>query len=212
MRRVPLVLLAVAGGALARPAERVTWADWVGDWQGKLAWASCTSDGEPQATFALDANDGAIAIDLGGAGAGLGALPLVDDSGRWVGQQGDVSVRVARAKADELELAVELDSGCSLHASLRRASVGIAACDRLAAWARVEASCTRLKRPLENPARLARQRATWMKARGDAIAPLAMQCEARAAKVEAELVEAGCAPGADPCRQGREIARIYGCR
>ena len=81
--RWPIVfVLAIGGGALARPATAPTWADWVGDWEGKLKWTSCTSDGEPSATIALDATDGAMAIDLASGGAGLGSLSLLEDNGR----------------------------------------------------------------------------------------------------------------------------------
>jgi hypothetical protein len=206
MRRAALVLtLALAGGALAAPpaaqpaAVVATWADWVGDWQGKLRWSSCTSDGASSATFALDASDGAIAIDLAGGGGGLGALSLVEDNGGWLGQQGDVTVRVTRPHGDALEVAIDLDSGCQVRGTLRRPTSGLAACDRLVAWSRIEARCTKLARPpLENAARLARQRATWASVKPDARATLGAQCDARAVKVAEELVDAGCAPSPDP--------------
>jgi hypothetical protein len=83
-----------------------------------------------------------------------------------------------------------------MRGSLRRATVGIAACDELEAWARIENRCTRLvKPPLENLARVARQRAEWSKASAETRGKLAAQCKARASKVEAELAGAGCAPG-----------------
>ena len=47
-------------------------------------------------------------------------------------------------------------------------------------------------------ARLVRQRETWSKAQGDARTKLAAQCDARATKVSAELIDAGCAPNPDP--------------
>jgi len=192
------VLLACATGALARPAASAapTWADFVGDWEGKLKWTSCTTDGEPAATFAVDATNGAIAVDLSGAAPGLGPVALADDNGALVGKDADATVHLTRPpRADALELAIDLDSGCAARATLHRETVGIAACDRLAAWSQIESRCTKLKRPaLENPARLARQRAKWRKAEGDDRTELAEQCEGRAAKVEAELAEAGCAP------------------
>lgn len=197
--RVVLCALALASGALAKPPPPApTWADWVGDWEGKLRWTSCTADGAASATLPLEASEGAVAIDLGPAGGGLGALSLVEDNAGWVGQNGDVTVHVAH-RAGKLELAIDLDSGCQVRGTLQRASSGIAACDRLAAWARIEARCTKLvKPPLENQARLARQRASWASAAGEARTKLAAQCEARATKVEAELVDAGCAPNPDP--------------
>jgi hypothetical protein len=199
-RRLALGLLAVAGGALAAPAAPpATWAEWVGEWQGKLRWSSCATEGEPTATLPVDAVDGVIAIDLGAAGGGLGALTLVEDNGGWVGQSGDVTVHVTRPRGETLDVDVALDSSCQVHASMHRPTIGIAACDRLSAWARVESRCTKLNGPrLEEMARLARQRETWAKATGDARAKIVAQCDARAQKVEEELIDAGCAPNPDP--------------
>jgi hypothetical protein len=204
MRRLSVaVMLAAATGALAQPtaAPPSSWADYVGDWQGKLRWTGCGGEGADRAAIAVDAVDGVMSIDLSAAGGALPKLTLVEEeAGGWGGQQGDVSVRVKRGpRTSALELAVDLDSGCEVRAILARSSVGIAACDRLAAWARIESQCTRLVRPpLENAARLARQRAQWTKATGDTRDRLATQCAARATKVETSLIDAGCAPSPDP--------------
>jgi hypothetical protein len=208
--------LALLSGALASAAPQATlsWADWVGDWEGKLKWASCTIDGNPTAALPLDATDGAIAIDLGPAGGALSTMSLVENGRGWQGQQGDVSVKLAHGKDNTLELAVSLESGCNVHATLKRASVGIPACDALDAWARIEERCTKLAKPrLENLARLVRQRSEWTKARGEDRATLATACRARAGKVEAELIEAGCAPDPNPvstrgpeCQSLRQVA------
>jgi hypothetical protein len=203
----------------AKPAPKsggaapATWADWVGDWQGKLTWTSCTLDGADHATLPLDARDGSVSIDLAPAESALPELVLVEEGEGWAGQQADVTVHVSRGKHRTLELAVDLDSGCQIRGTLSRASVGIAACDRLAAWARVESHCTKLSRPpLENAARLARQRASWRKARGDDRVKLAAQCTARGAKVEQELVDIGCAPNPDPAigMRGAECQALRG--
>jgi hypothetical protein len=217
-RPAVLVILAAASGALATPAPQpLSWADWVGDWDGKLKWASCSAEGAEHASLALDALDGSVSIDLTPAGAALPALSLAEDGEGWSAQQGDVAVRVKRGKSDKkgdtLELAVDLDSGCQVRGTLRRASVGIAACDRLAAWARIESHCTKLSRPpLENAARLARQRAAWRKATGEDKTKLAAQCTARSAKVEQELVDIGCAPNPDPTigMRGAECQALRG--
>jgi hypothetical protein len=200
MRRVPIaVVLAVAGGAIAGGPSTAVWSDWVGEWTGKLHWQGCAIDGAAAATVALDATDGAVAIDLASAGTGLATVPLIEDDGAWRGQSADVRVHAGRSKQGALELAVTLDSGCELHATLQRDGSGIAPCDRLAAWARVEARCTKLARPpLEEPARLARQKAAWTGARGGDRELLASQCDARASRLEAELVNVGCAPNPDP--------------
>jgi hypothetical protein len=200
MRRAVLIgIFAITAGALARPPTAPGWADWVGDYTGKLTWSSCITEGAGSSTLAVDAVDGAVAIDLSPAGGALEPVMLGDDNGTWIGHREDVAVRLTRPKADTLDLAIDLESGCEVRGTLRRASTGIAACDRLAGWARIEARCTKLVRPaLENEARLARQRTTWLTAKGAARDKLAGQCEARATKVEAELVDAGCAPNADP--------------
>lgn len=141
-----------------------------------------------------------MSIDLSPAGSALRELSLAEDGVGWIGQQGDVTVHVHRSRAgDSLDLAIDLDSGCAVRGTLSRNTVGIPACDRLSAWARIESQCTKLSRPpLENPARVARQRAEWTKARGSAKATLATQCTARATKLETSLIDAGCAPHADP--------------
>jgi hypothetical protein len=213
MRKLPVAaILALASLAVADPAPRTSWADWVGDWEGKLKWTSCVSEGHPKAAISIDATDGALGIDLTAAGGALGKLSLVEDeAGGFSAQQGDVTVSVRRTK--DLELIVTLDSGCEVRGTLARKSVGIATCDRLAAWARIESQCKKLARPpLENPARLARQRAKWLEARGEARTKLASQCTSRAARVEAELVDVGCAPNPDPAigLRGAECQALRG--
>jgi hypothetical protein len=203
VRWVSLALLAISVSSFAdAPAPRSSWAAWVGDWQGKLRWTGCTVDGEPAASIAIDVVDGAAAIDLAAAGGALDKVALEPDtsgaSDAWKGHAGDVAVHVTHGPAT-LELAVDLESGCAMRGSLHRASVGIAACDELAAWARIENRCTRLvKPPLENLSRVAHQRAEWSKADAETRVKLAVQCKARASKVEAELAQASCAPDPSP--------------
>lgn len=202
MRRVSGVLvLAVASAALAAPAAAptTTWADWVGTWNATLEVASCSADVEAKAALSVDAVDGVVSIELANASSALGTLSLVQDETGWSGQQGDLRVRLDRTKADALSLAIDLDSGCEIRGNLTRSSTGLASCDRLAAWARVEAHCTKLTRPpLENPARVAKQREQWLAAKGDARTKIAAQCTTRAQKLETSLIDAGCAPSPDP--------------
>lgn len=182
----------------AAPPQPLTWADWVGDWEGKLKWTGCIAEGKDKAAIPIEARDGVLTIDLTPAGGALREMSLAEDNaGGFVAQDGDVRLQVKRTK--DLELAVTLDSGCEVRGTLARPSVGIASCDRLAAWAHIEQQCTKLARPpLENAARLARQRAEWLKATGDRRAKLSAQCTSRAARVEAELIDVGCAPNPDP--------------
>lgn len=202
MRRAVLVVsLALGSGALAAPPAAqpvLTWADWVGDWTGKLAWSGCAVDSSQRGAIPIDATDGAITIDLTAAGNSLDKMALLEDGTGFAAKQNDISLHITRTTTG-LELAVDLDSGCQLRGTLTRPSVGIAACDQLAAWAHIEQQCTKLSRPaLENPSRLARQRAEWKKATGDAKTKLAAQCSARSAKLQAQLVDVGCAPNPDP--------------
>jgi hypothetical protein len=215
MRRAAFaVTLAVASGALAAPAAQapLTWADWVGDWSGKVTWKGCAIDEDKKVSLPLDATDGSIAMDLTSAGGSLGAMGLTEDGTGFAAKQGDIALKLARTDKG-LELAVDLDSGCQLRGTLTRTSVGIPACDQLAAWSRIEHSCTKLTRPpLENPSRLARQRAEWSKAKGDARDKLAAKCTTRAARVQAELVDIGCAPNPDPSvgMRGAECQALRG--
>ena len=187
------IVLALAASVVAAPraVHPPSWADWVGDYTGALAWPGCSTPGERSATLALDAVDGALAIELTPAGGGLRSMSLVADGAAWIALEGDVRLRLTRAKPDAIALHVELGSDCVLRAVLRRRATKIAACDRLVAWTRIEAACTkRVAAPLEDPAALAKERATWRPRRP----AIAAQCTARAAKVEAALVEVGCAP------------------
>jgi hypothetical protein len=199
MKPAGVIIVAVASGAIAAPASPpATWADWVGAWTGKLAWSNCATNGAPTATLGLDAIDGALSIDLSPAGNALARFSLVEEDRRLSVQHADVAVIVTRSTRG-LDVAVRFDSGCTLHAQLARSSSGIAACDELEAWTRIESRCTKLAgKPLEDAAAIARERDGWLKARGSARGKLAEQCVARAAKVEAELVGAACAPNRDP--------------
>jgi hypothetical protein len=203
VRRVVAIIAAVASGAIAAPASSppaATWADWVGAWSGKLAWSNCATSGAASATLALDAVDGALDVDLAPAGAALGRFSLVEDDRGLSAQHADVAVHVDRRRgAPGLDLAVRFDSGCTLRAQLARPASGIPACDELEAWTRIESRCTKLSgKPLEDATAIARERDGWLKARGAVRGKLAEQCVARAGKVEAELVGAGCAPNRDP--------------
>ncbi|MDB4954692.1 MAG: hypothetical protein JWO36_2261 [Myxococcales bacterium] len=226
MRRVPIIAIliwATVAGAkptatAPKPVPATTWADWVGDWAGKLTWRSCTADGAPAVSLPIEATNGAVTIDLTAAGSALGMMSLVDETGSFMGQQADITVHLTR-HADTVELAVDLTSGCQVRGSLQRTSVtGIAQCDRLVAWAQIEARCTKLDRPpLELATRLARQRETWSKAHAEERTKIVAQCDARSTKVEAELVDAGCAPNPDPeiglrgaqCQVLRQIAARF---
>jgi hypothetical protein len=217
MRSLVVLVVLLAGVARAEPAKSEaapTWADVVGDWNGKLAWHDCAIDGATRAAISVDGSDGVLAVDLTAVGMGLKTLTLLDENGGWAARDGDLVVRLVRSKA-ALAVTLEVATGCHMTATLARTTTAIPACDALVGWARIEARCTKLvKPPLEVASRLARQRDVWAKASRDDRTKLAAQCEARSAKVAAQLVDVGCAPNPDPeigmrgaqCQALRQIA------
>jgi len=187
--RAAIIMLGLGiGSALAAPPS-ATWGDWAGGYQGSLTWSSCTVAGARSVTLALDFVDGIARIDLASTRPGMPALTLVEEAKGWSGRQGDVAVSLTRTKPNTLDLAVELDSGCLVRGRLTRRSTGVAACDQLIGWARVDAKCTK-HTPVEDLAKLL---ATTWKKPGDAA-----RCASRAATLEHALIDAGCAPHPDP--------------
>lgn len=185
MRRALVLLVALAGSAQAAPA---TWADWVGDYTGKLAWTSCVSPGAKTATVALDAIDGALAIDLSRAGGGLRDLSLAEDpeAETLAAQQGDVTLAISRIRPGTIALAIDLASGCGIRATLTRKSSAVPACDRALALARIEKGCTKLTAP---PIGLVVRK--WKPADAE-------RCTASAEAIATEVIDAGCLPVPDP--------------
>ena len=189
MKRLMILALLATAPAHAAPDKRVTWADWVGAYQGKLAWSQCAMPVEKQATLVVSATDGVMAIDLAPASSGLRAMSLVADEQGFSGQQGDIKVAITRGKPNTIAITVELASGCMMKSQLTRTSSGVATCDQLVAWGRIEAACSKRADKLEDLAKLVSTK--WRP--GDA-----SRCSARASKLELALVDAGCAPHPDP--------------
>ena len=212
------MLAAVSVRAEAAPP---TWADVVGEYRGRLAWKGCNTPGAKQATVALDATDGALAIDLTPARGGLRAFSLVlddDATSAWSGQDADVEVHVSRARANVLSLVVAIGDRCEVRGTLTRVTTSVEACDRVVAWSRIEQRCTkRTGPPLEDGKALVLERAVWTRLpKGKA----AMSCSARADTLATALIDAGCAPVDDPaalqpppsCLRLRELtARVARC-
>ena len=178
-------LILTGSQAVAAP----TWADWVGDYRGALTWRQCTAPGEASTTITIAAIDGAMTIDLAPAGAALRALSLTAEDTTWIAQDGDVSVRVARTHANTIDVAVTYESGCTMRGRLKRASSRVPACDRLIAWSRIEAACTKTNERIEDAQAL---RVLRWKPRD------AARCSARADKLAVAMIDAGCAPHPDP--------------
>jgi len=201
MRVAALAVIALAGSADAAP-----WTEWVGDYKSALTWRGCTTPGARSATLALDAVDGALAIDLAPAKGGLRSLGLVEEErGTLSAQDGDLALTIARGPAG-LELSIELASGCTVRGRLTRVRGKVAACDRLVSLARIARTCTKVQLPAVPP--LA---ATWQ-------AKDAPACRAKGEVLESALTDAGCMPVETPvllgarCRQvADEAARLMRC-
>ena len=183
MRPIAAFSVLVASQAVAAP-----WSDWVGDFRGALTWRQCSTTGEKTATISLDAVDGALRIDLAGAGAALRSYSLVQEDNAWTAQDGDVRVHVSKKK-QAIELAIDLDSGCSVRGSLARATTSVPACDGLVAWSRIEARCTKADTKLEDFAALSKMK--WKKSDS-------AKCTTRSEALALAMVSAGCAPHPDP--------------
>lgn len=182
MRAAVILVAALAGGAEARP-----WGDLVGDYTGKLAWTGCTAPGSKSATIALDATDGALAIDLAPAGGGLVAMSLVeDDRGVLSAQQGDVTLAITPGKPNTIVLVIDLTSGCAIRGTLARSTTKVPACDRLLGAGRIAQKCTKLAAPIAPIASKA-----WK-------AKDAAACSARAQAIVTDIFDAGCLPVEDP--------------
>jgi len=173
----------------ANQAVAAPWADWVGDYKGALTWRQCTAPGEKSPAIAVDGVDGTLRIDLKAAGAALRALSLVQDDQGWTGQDGDVSVHLERKKPNTIELAIDIESGCTVRGKIARVTTGVTACDRLIGWARIEDKCSSVTTALEDFSALAKQK--FKKAD-------AAKCTARADKLELAMIDKGCAPHPDP--------------
>lgn len=182
MRRSAIAAVLAATPAIAAPR---TWDAWVGDYRGTLVWRQCTAPGEKVVAIAIDAVDGAIAVDLTSAGAALRRVSLQQDAAAYVAQDGDLSVTVAQNKPNTIDLVIAYDSGCTARGQLARARTGVPACDALVGWTRIANACTKAAIASE-PIAIA-----WKKSD-------APRCTARADRLALAMIDAGCAPHPDP--------------
>lgn len=196
MRRVAVGIAVVLAAGRAAAEPRASYADWAGDYRGKLTWsAQCTVAGAREATLAVNAFDGVLTIDLATARPGLRAMTLVEDdpeatTSSWSGVQGDLAVKLTRPTPGALVVVLESDLGCRMTGRLARPVIAIAACERLVGWARVESTCAaRSENRQEDLAKLTAIK--WRASDHE-------QCTNRADRLELALIDAGCAPHPDP--------------
>jgi hypothetical protein len=192
---VGTVLAAVAG-----VASSVAWADgkvetYVGTWSGKVTSKGCTSD----ATAKIELE---VALTSGGGLRSSGDV-LEDGLGDldWtIGKSGLSASRTGLTgslaiKGNAAKLSVKTDGGCSIKGTLKRATSGIADCDRLLALATIASQCTAL--PSETRGKsLSDARGAWsgwQKLKGKKKTAQGAQCRADADALASQVTS--CASG-----------------
>jgi hypothetical protein len=148
-------------------------------------------------------------------------MVVTGDGEALAGSSGDVGVVLRWGKRGTV--AITLDSGCRARGTARLVATGIAACDELAALARVEAGCPRVAAAarLEDVAALDGVHASWARATGKRRRATEAACRQRALAIRPALVDAACLaiPTDDvptlieECRDlAARIARLSQCR
>lgn len=227
MLRTSIVLVAIlAGGVLADPAVDtagpVDPVAVVGRYQGKLTWSHCAPAGAKAPVVTLSPIDSRLELDLSAARDGLGAIVIAGDAHQLTGTAADVTATVTFG-AKKTELVIALESGCTAKGAVKRIGSAIAACDDLAALARIEAGCGAVAADarLEDVAAIDADLPVWAKTKGSARQEARVGCEARVAKLRPALVDAACvavpaedAPTLLPeCRDlAARVNQLMGCR
>jgi hypothetical protein len=225
--RVSIIILAIlGGGVLADPstdsAGPVDPVAVVGRYQAKLTWSHCAPAGAKAPVVALTPIDSRLELDLATARDGLGAIVIAGDSHQLTGTAADVTATLTFG-AKKTELVIALESGCTAKGTVKRIGSGIAACDDLAALARVEAGCGAVAADarLEDVAAIDAALPGWAKTKGSAKQEARVACEGRVAALRPALVDAACvavpaedAPTLLPeCRDlAARVNQLMGCR
>lgn len=200
MRRTLLVLGAVSA-AVVGDARGQGWrepdpAAVVGRWTGTVAWQRCAAVGTARIALAVERDGSGYRIDLGAVLDGLGVERFAPQGGATVeAVHADLHATWSAGKAGRASLRVELGGGCQATASLRRDSLGVAACDEVVGLRAVAATCPALAAgpaPTADPtlASLRIGRRVPARLRGAAAA----SCQREATPLRAALVAVGCVP------------------
>jgi hypothetical protein len=175
----------------APPADPVAVA---GRYDLKLAWKGCAPAGAKTATVELSPIDSRLELDLGPARAGLPVIVVAGDAVTLTGTSADVTATLTWGKRG-VAIAIELASGCRARGTAKRQSSTIAACDRLAALARLERGCGAIAPDArtEDVAAIDAQRPAWARLSGKTKrADAEAACAHRVAVLEPPLVDAAC--------------------
>lgn len=197
LRTSILVLAVLAGSVLADPstdsAGPVDPVAVVGRYQGKLTWTHCDPPGAKAPTVALTPIDSRLELDISTARDGLSPIVIAGDAHQLTGTAADVTATLTFT-AKKTELAITMESGCSAKGTVKRIGSGIAACDELAALARVEAGCGAVAADarLEDVAAIDADLPAWAKTKGTGKQKARAACEVRVAALRPSLVDAAC--------------------
>ncbi len=231
MLRTSIVLVAIlAGAVLADPATDpgvdaagpVDPVAVVGRYQAKLTWSHCAPAGTKAPVVTLSPIDSRLELDLAPARDGLGAVVIAGDSHQLTGTAADVTATLTFG-AKKTELVVALESGCTAKGTVKRIGSAIAACDELAALARIEAGCGAVAADarLEDVTAIDAELPVWAKAKGTAKQEARVACEGRVAALRPALVDAACVAVAvedqptllPECRDlAARVNQLMGCR
>ncbi len=185
-----LVLVLVTPAHADRSVE-----DWVGTWTGKATWSGCTDDRTEAVSVAVTWRDGGLWLDAAPLHDGLGELAIDARDGALAIDLADLAVTMTRAKKNGgARLALSTPAQCTLTAKLARATTKIAACDDVVALASAAAACGVTLD--DDPAD---EIDAWRAVTGKKAKRAAKQCKARASEIRTQLVSAAClAPDDDP--------------
>jgi hypothetical protein len=215
LRASIIVLAVLAGSVLADPATDsagpVDPVAVVGRYQGKLTWSHCDPPGAKAPIVALTPIDSRLELDVSAARDGLSPIVIAGDAHQLTGTAADVTATLTFS-GKKTELVITLESGCTAKGAVKRIGAGIAACDELAALARVEAGCGAVAADarLEDVAAIDAELPAWAKTKGTARQKARAACEVRVAALRPTLVDAACLAVAVDRRRGSAdaVARV----
>lgn len=168
----------------------------VGRWTGPVVRKQCAAGGGKQLALEVVRDGSGYRIDLAPVLDGLRAEVFVPIGGPTVeAQRDDLRAVWTPGKRDRATLVVTLGAGCQATATLRRDSLGLAACDEVVGLRAVAAACPTLAAPVDPSAEPALARLKpGRKLPARQRAAVEAQCRAEAAPLRTGLIEAGCVP------------------
>jgi|GEM_PF-3684166 len=139
------VVLAAAGRAPGQGFTEPDPAAMLGTWRGTVARQQCAAVGTAKIVVEVTRDGSGYRVDLGALIDGLRVETLVPTGGPGVElTRDDLNATWATGKLDRAVLRVALGGGCVATASLKRDSLGVAACDEVVGLRAVATTCRAL--------------------------------------------------------------------